>query len=71
MIFIFLLKFEVHFLKVTRVITLAPDEFHSYHSTERRYLPSWSLYRSNLATSCPRPWRLSLVVPHLKTPILN
>ena len=40
-IFITLLKFDVHFLKVAAVITLAPNEVHPYHSTERRYLPSW------------------------------
>ena len=34
-IFIILLKFKVHFLKVTRVITLAPNEVHPYHSTTR------------------------------------
>ena len=43
-IFISLLKLKVHFLKVTRVITLAPHEVHPYHSTERKYLPSWRLY---------------------------
>ena len=32
---------KVQFLEVTRVITLAPHEVHPYHSTERRYLPSW------------------------------
>ena len=29
------------------------------------------LYRTKLGTSCLRPCRLSLVIPHLKTPILN
>ena len=62
---------KVHFLKVTRVITLAPHEVHPYHSTERRYLPSSRLYRNKVGISCLRPWRLSLVVPHPKTPILN
>ena len=28
-------KLEVHFLEVTRVITLAPHEVHPYHSSER------------------------------------
>ena len=64
-------KLKVHFLKVTRVITLAPHEVHPYHSTERRYLPSCMLYRNKVGISCLRPCRLSLVVPHLKTPILN
>ena len=67
-IFIILLKFKVHFLKLTRVVTLAPHEVHPYHSTERRYLPSWRLYRNKVGISCLRPCRLSLVVPHLKTP---
>ena len=70
-IFISLLKLKVHFLKVTRVITLAPLEVNPYHSTERRYLPSWRLYRNKVGTSCLRPCRLSLVVSHFKTPILN
>ena len=34
-IFHTLLKFKVHFLKVTRVITLAPHDVHPHHSTER------------------------------------
>ena len=71
MIFVLLLKFEVQFLKVSRLITLAPDEGHPYHSTERTYLPSWRLYRNEEGTSCLGPCRLTLVVPHLKTPILN
>ena len=61
----------VHFLKVTRVITLAPHEVHSYHSTERRYLPSWRIYRNKIGISCLRPWRLSVVVSNPTTPILN
>ena len=61
----------LQFPKVTRVITLAPHEVHPYHSTERRYLPSSRLYRNKVGISCLRPWRLSLVVPHPKTPILN
>ena len=43
-IFVFLLKVKIQFLKVTRVITPALHEVHPYHSTERRYLPSWRLY---------------------------
>ena len=39
-IFVFILKLKVHFLKVIRVITLAPHEVHPYHSTERSNLPS-------------------------------
>ena len=70
-IFISLLKFKVHFLKVNRVITLAHHEVHPYHSTERRYLPSRRFYRNKVGTSCLRPCRLSLVVPHLMTSILN
>ena len=70
-IFITLLKLLVHFPKVTMVIALAPHEVHPYHSTERRYLPSWRIYRSKIGISCFRPWRLSLVVSHPKTPILN
>ena len=70
-ILISLLKPKVHFLKVTRVITLAPHEVHPYNSTERRYLPSWWLYRNKVGISCLRLWMLSLVVPHPKTPILN
>ena len=70
-IFMSLLKLLVHFLKVTRVITLAPHEVHPYQSTERRYLPSWRLYRKNVGISCLRPWWLSLVVPQPETPILN
>ena len=54
-----------------RVVTLAPHEVHPYHSTERRYLPSWRIYRNKIGISCFRPWRLSLVVSHPKTPILN
>ena len=46
-IFITLLKLLVNLLKVTRVITLAPHEVHPYRSTERRYLPSWRIYRKN------------------------
>ena len=70
-IFITLLKLLVHFLKVTRVVTLAPREVHPYHSTERRYLPSCQIYRNKIGISCFRAWRLSLVVSHPKTPILN
>ena len=70
-IFLTLLELKVHFLKVTRVITLVPHEVHPYHSTERRYLPSWRLYRNKVGISCLRPWGLYLVVPHPKTPILN
>ena len=70
-IFITLLKLLVHFLKVTRVVTLAPHEVHPYHSTERRYLPSWRIYRKKIGISCFRPWRLRLVVSHPKTPALN
>ena len=70
-IFITPLKLLVHVLKVTRVITLAPHEVHPYHSTERRYLPSWGIYRNKMGISCFRPSRLSLVVSHPKTPILN
>ena len=62
---------KVHFLKVTRVVTLAPHEVHPYHSTERRYLPSWRIHRNKSGITCFRPWRLSLVVSHPKTPILN
>ena len=29
------------------------------------------LYRNKIGISCLRPWRLSLVVSHPKTPILN
>ena len=29
------------FFKVNRILTLAPHEVHPYHSSERRYLPSW------------------------------
>ena len=63
-IFITLLKLKVHFLKVTRVITLAPHEVHPYHSTERRYNPSWWLYRNKVGISCLGACRLSLVVPY-------
>ena len=70
-VFISLLLPKVHFLKVTRVVTLAPHEVHPYHSTERRYLPSGRIYRNKTGISCFRPWRLSLVVSHPKTPILN
>ena len=37
-IFLSLLELKVHFLKVTRVITLAPHEVHPHHSTERGIL---------------------------------
>ena len=70
-IFICLLKLKIHFLNVTRVITLGPHEVHPCHSMERRYLPSWRLYRKRIGISCLRPWKLSLLVPHPKTPILN
>ena len=70
-VFISLLLPKVHFLKVTRVVTLAPHEVPPYRSTERRYLPSWRIYRNKTGISCFRPWRLSLVVSHPKTPILN
>ena len=70
-IFITRLKVLVHLLKITRVVTLAPHEVHPYHSMERRYLPSWRIYRNKIGISCFRPWRLSLVVSHPKTPILN
>ena len=70
-VFIFLLLPKVHFPKVTRVVTLAPHEVHPYQSTERRYLPSWRIYRNKTGISCFRPGRLSLVVSHPKTPILN
>ena len=70
-VFICLLLPKVHILKVTRVVTLAPHEVPPYHSTERRYLPSWRIYRKKTGISCFRPWRLSLVVSHPKTPILN
>ena len=70
-IFIFLLKPKVHFLKVTRVVTLAPHEVHPQHSTERRYHPSWRIYRNKIGISCCRPWKLSLVVCHPKTLILK
>ena len=70
-IFITLLKLLVHFLKVTRVVTLAPHDVHPYHSTGRIYLPAWRIYRKKIGISCFRPWRLSLVVSHPKTPILN
>ena len=70
-VFISLLLPKVHFLKVTRVVTLAPHEVHPYHSTERRYLPSCRIYRNKTGISCFRPWRKSLVVSHPKTPILN
>ena len=69
--YISLLLPKVHFLKVTRVVALAPHEVHPYHSAERRYLPSWRIYRNKKGISCFRPWRLSLVVSHPKTPILN
>ena len=62
---------KVHFLNVIRVVTLAPHEVHPYHSTERRYLPSWRIYRNKIGISCFRPLTLSLVVSHPKTPILN
>ena len=70
-IFISLLKPKVHFLKVTRVRTLAPHKVHPYHSAERRYLPSWRLYRKKVGIPCLRGLMLSLVVPHPKTPIIN
>ena len=70
-ILVFLLKFKVHILKVTMVITLAPHEVHPCHSTDRTYLPSWRFYRNRVGASCLGPCRLSLVFPHLKIPILN
>ena len=54
-VFISLLLPKVHILKVTRVVTLAPHEVHPYHSTERRYLPSWRIYRNKTGISCFRP----------------
>ena len=56
-ILISLVKLKVHFLKVTRAITLAPHEVHPGHSTEQRYPPLWSLYRKKTGISCLRPWR--------------
>ena len=70
-LFTSLLKPKVHFLKVIRVVTLAPHDVHPYHSTEQRYLPSWRIYRNKIGIPCFRPLRLSLVVSHPKTPILN
>ena len=52
-VFISLLWPKVHFLKVTRVVTLAPpNEVHPYHSTERRYLPSWRSYQNKSGIPC-------------------
>ena len=51
-VFITLLLPKVHLLKVTRVVTLAPHEVHPYHSTERRYLPSWRTYQKKTGISC-------------------
>ena len=52
-VFISLLWPKVHFLKVTRVVTLAPPhEVHPYHSTERRYLPSWRSYQNKSSMEC-------------------
>ena len=38
------MKLKVHFLKVARVVTLAPHEVHPYHSTERRYLRVYTCF---------------------------
>ena len=55
------------FFNVTRVIALAPYEFHPYHSRERKYLPSWRYYRNNPASLCFFLETFSLVVSHLRT----
>ena len=49
-----------------------PHEVHPYvHSTERRYLPSWRVYRNERGVSCLGPSWLGLVVSQLTNPILN
>ena len=71
-VFISLLLPKVHFLKVTRVVTLAPP---------MKFTPTTQLSggtflhgghtKQNQAFHACWPWRLSLVVSHPKTPILN
>ena len=81
MIFVTLFEALDTCFKVTRVIALAPHEvlsgaflsktFQPYHSSERRYLPSWRYYRNEMGISRLVLCWLTLVVSHLRTPILN
>ena len=71
-VFISLLLPKVHFLKVTRVVTLAPP---------MKFTPTTQLSggtflhgghtKINQPFHACWPWRLSLVVSHPKNPILN